>query len=123
MTNGPGPRSAPRLEHWTHLVLLGGTVVSAILLVVGLALAAAGQGAVLHLHPSGPSAWDVFSHAQDADPATIALELGLLALAATPVVRVAVLGIGWSRQGEPRFAAVAFTVLALLVLSVVLGVR
>jgi uncharacterized membrane protein len=47
--------------------------------------------------------------------------LGLLILIGTPVLRVAVLAVGWWMMGDRRFAAVALTVLALLGLSLALG--
>jgi hypothetical protein len=40
---------------------------------------------------------------------------------ATPIVRVGVLAVGWTIEGDWRFAAVAATVLALLGLSLYLG--
>ena len=49
------------------------------------------------------------------------IELGVLVLILTPALRVAVLAAGWGRAGDRRSAAVAGTVLALLALSVWLG--
>ena len=50
------------------------------------------------------------------------LDLGLLALMATPMLRVAVLALGWGLAGERRFAAVALAVLGLLGVGIALGV-
>jgi uncharacterized membrane protein len=49
------------------------------------------------------------------------IELGLLVLILTPALRVAVLAVGWTAAGDRRFAATATIVLALLGLSVWLG--
>ncbi len=49
------------------------------------------------------------------------VDLGLLLLIATPVIRVAVLAVGWSIAREGRFALVALVVLALLGVSLTLG--
>jgi len=50
------------------------------------------------------------------------MELGVLMLLATPVLRVIVLAIGWSLQRDGRMALVALVVLLLLAVSVVLSV-
>lgn len=49
------------------------------------------------------------------------LNLGLLVLIGTPMLRVAVLAAGWAFERAWRFAAVALLVLALLILSLCLG--
>jgi uncharacterized membrane protein len=90
-----------RLEHWVRWTLLIGVVISGVLLLAGLMimLATGNQtGAGLAL-----------------------LNTGLLTLIATPVVRVAVLGVGWLILGPRWLAAIALTVLALLGLGVFLG--
>ena len=51
------------------------------------------------------------------------LDLGLLVLVLTPLLRVVVLGIGWALERQWRFALVAFVVLILLSLSLVMGVH
>jgi uncharacterized membrane protein len=50
------------------------------------------------------------------------LDLALLLLMATPLLRVAVLALGWARSGDRRFTGVALIVLGLLALSLLLGV-
>jgi uncharacterized membrane protein len=109
-----------RLEKWVHQSLLAGLVVSGLMLVAGLALS------MLHGHagPQGrpPSAESLIRRAARGDGVAW-LDLGLICLIATPVLRVVVLAVGWGLAGERRFAAVATTVLALLVLGLVLGVR
>jgi len=53
--------------------------------------------------------------------ATLMMTLGILALMATPILRVGVLAAGWSLEGERRFAAIAGAVLILLGASLYLG--
>lgn len=111
---GPG-----RLEHWVHRSLLAGLALSGLLVASGLGLALArGQP-----RPVGapPALGVVFREASGGD-GTAWMELGLLMLMATPVLRVAVLALGWGLAGERRFAAVALAVLGLLALSLALGV-
>lgn len=48
--------------------------------------------------------------------------LGLLALMITPILRVLVLLLGWSHRRDWLFATVALAVLAILILSLSLGV-
>ncbi len=50
------------------------------------------------------------------------MELGVLALLFTPILRVVVLGIGWSIERDRRMAGVALVVLVLLAISLVMGV-
>lgn len=50
------------------------------------------------------------------------LEPGLVLLMLTPAARVLILAVGWSCERNARSAATAFTVLALLIVSIVLGV-
>jgi uncharacterized membrane protein len=48
--------------------------------------------------------------------------VGLLVLIGTPILRVAVLALGWGVAGSWRFLAVSLAVLALLAASFFLGV-
>ncbi len=50
------------------------------------------------------------------------IAVGLLALMATPVTRVAILAVSWFQEGDRRYAAIAAAVLAILAVSVALGV-
>jgi uncharacterized membrane protein len=116
----PEPRSTTHaLEHWVHWILLAGTALSALLLVSGLAAGLFGFGPASS--SARPRPWNILLGRQHADPQTFLLDLGLLALGATPMLRVVVLAIGWIVAREARFAAVALVVLALLVLSLMLG--
>jgi uncharacterized membrane protein len=50
------------------------------------------------------------------------IQIGLLALIATPIMRVAVLALGWGLARNRRFMVVSLVVLALLAISFFLGV-
>jgi uncharacterized membrane protein len=110
------------LEHLVHWTLLLGLALSALLLSAGL-LWTLVQNQVSSRTTAEPlpSPGAALRGAAHGDMATILLDLGLLALMATPVTRVAVLGIGWAWARDWRFAAIALTVLALLGLSLALG--
>lgn len=110
-----------RLEHWVHWTLLFGVTISAALLVAGLAAAAFRGAGAPREHPASPGA--IVHGTTHGDPATVLLELGLIVLMATPGFRVAALAVGAMATRQPRFAAVAFTVLVLLGVSLVLGFR
>jgi uncharacterized membrane protein len=109
---------AGRLERAVHRTLLLGLLASAVLLLGGLArtlVAAEPHPDLLHLAASA-----LLRAALHGDGVALA-ELGLWVLVATPVLRVAVLLVGWTVSGEGRFAAAAAAVLALLVASASLG--
>jgi hypothetical protein len=109
-----------RLEHWVHWTLLAGLSTSGLLLLAGL-LASLAQGPTRPTTGPPPSPWAVLRGTTHGDPATILLDLGLLALLATPMLRVAALAVGWSLAGDWRFAGVALVVLSLLGLGLALG--
>lgn len=112
------PRSS-RLEHWVHWTLLAGVIASGTLGLVGLTLIFAGS----EPRPDGPppSIAVLFKSALKADGVAIT-ELALLLLMVTPLARVAVLAVGWCLEGNRRFALVALAVLALLAMSLSLGI-
>lgn len=111
-----GSHALARAVHWTLLI---GLLFSALLMIVGLFVAIAKDqprpesliNSVRELLRMGGEgngvAW---------------MELGVLMLLATPVLRVIVLAIGWSLQRDGRMALVALVVLLLLAVSVVLSV-
>lgn len=109
-----------RLGRWVHRTLLSGLVASGLLLASGLAVALA-RGLATRSGPPPPLR-AVLAGATRGDGSDL-LDLGLLVLIATPVVRVAVLAIGWAIDRNWRFAAVALAVLALLGAGMALGVR
>ncbi|HEV8001389.1 MAG TPA: DUF1634 domain-containing protein, partial [Planctomycetaceae bacterium] len=91
-----------------------GLMAAVVLILLGGVLAVT-RSASKDPHDSG-----MFSRALKGDSAAI-LGVGLLILMLTPVARVLVLAIGWLRIGDWTFSVVAFCVLAMLVLSVLLG--
>ena len=107
-----------RLQRWVHRSLLAGLVLSGLLLALGLA-AATRVSRPEDVQTPQPRGAMVESAARGEGEAL--MTLGLLALMATPVIRVGVLAAGWSVEGELRFAAVAAAVLVLLGASFYLG--
>lgn len=112
------PRDPRRIEHWVHRGLLAGLVLSGLLLSAGLLATWIGEQPQDGDHPQ-PLATIVENALRGRGEAL--MTLGVLALMATPIVRVGVLAAGWMIEGDWRFAAVAATVLALLGLSLYLG--
>lgn len=112
------PRPERRLERAVHWALLGGLTASTALLLSGLVGAVARGGP----RPDGPPRpfGEIARGAARGDPIAL-MALGLPLLIATPVLRVAVLAVGWALERNWRFAAVACAVLALLVASFLLG--
>jgi uncharacterized membrane protein len=115
----PETRPQYRLEHWVHWTLFAGLSLSGVLLVLGLAL---------ELTEGEPRLWQsphplrlMIRGALEGN-GTDVIDLGLLVLIVTPLLRVLVLAIGWTLEGDLRFALVALTVLALLSVSFMLGV-
>ena len=107
-----------RLEHWVHHSLRAGLIVSGLLLASGLVSALIRGGP----RPEGapPPLPRVLRGAFRGEGVDL-LDLGLLVLIGTPVLRVAVLAVGWGLAGRWRFAAIALAVLALLGVSLELG--
>jgi uncharacterized membrane protein len=116
----PQAATEHRLDHLVSRTLLGGLILSCLLLVAGLTLAfRSGEP-----RPPGapPPFRNLISFALSGDGVAL-LELGLLALMITPVVRVGVLAIGWWAARDRRFSLVAIGVLGLLVASILLGLH
>jgi uncharacterized membrane protein len=106
------------LARWVHRTLLAGVILSGVLLTAGLALSLArGQVAA---EGTPPPVGELLHRAASGNGPALA-ELGLFVLMLTPVLRVAVLAVGWLIGGEYRFALVALAVLALLGLGLALG--
>ncbi|HKD76236.1 MAG TPA: TSUP family transporter, partial [Ktedonobacterales bacterium] len=105
-------------EHIISWVLRGGVLLSAGVIILGLALFAA-EGARVHAFPHTlPAVMHGVTHG---DPLSIVV-LGLLLLLCTPVLRVAVSIIAFALEGDRRYVAITSLVLALLLLSMtVLG--
>jgi hypothetical protein len=108
-----------RLKVAVHWTLSCGVFASGSLMVVGLAIALLGNQTRPEGMPAG--VFELFRTAV-AGNATSIIDLSLLLLMLTPPVRVAVLAVGWAWSGHRRFAFAALAVLAILGLSMVLGV-
>jgi uncharacterized membrane protein len=108
-----------RLAHWVHVGLLAGVVLSGATMAGGLALALA-EGRLGDGNQATGSLRGLFDRALNGSSAGL-MELGLLVLIFTPVLRVAMLVVGWAIARQFRFAATALVVLALLLLSMWLG--
>ena len=108
-----------RSRRWVQRTLACGLAASAVLLIAGAVL-------VFTRHEGAGQQAGAFklvatvSRAAHGD-GTAVMTIGLLILMLTPVARVIVLGVDWLLERERLFAAVAATVLTLLVISVVLG--
>ena len=107
-----------QLDRWVHRALLAGVILSGSLLAVGLAinLASGARGV-----PGPPSSLSALLGSAFRGDGVALIDLGLLALIGTPVVRVMVLAVGWLLRRDFRLAAVALAVLALLGLGMALG--
>ena len=111
-----------RLERGLSLVLIVGVIASAALIAAGFAasFAAGWTGSLLDATVSGSGATTDFS---DLVARLLALQplaitqLGLLALVATPVVRVAASILAFAAQRDWLYVAISTVVLVLLVLS------
>jgi uncharacterized membrane protein len=116
----PPKNHVDRLALAVHRTLITGLVASAALLIAGLVV-------VLVKHqprPEGPPAEtsSLIHLALNGDGVAL-LDLGFLALMLTPLARVLILGLGWGTERNWHFAAVAFTVLGLLAISLIIGVH
>jgi uncharacterized membrane protein len=113
------PTKTDPLARAVHVSLLTGSVVSAILFVVGLTIALTTGKA----RPDVPPQLDttLFRAALHFDAVPL-LDLGLLSLMLTPLVRIIILAGGWALRRDFRFALVALVVLLLLIASLLKGV-
>ena len=106
------------LARLVHFSLLGGVVISGVVLTLGLVLVfwsgeERAEKQVVHLAA-------ILRSAAQGDAVAI-LQVGLLLLMLTPVARVAVLAWGWWYEGDRWLAWVALSVLGLLSASLWLG--
>jgi uncharacterized membrane protein len=88
-----------------RLALLAGVMLSFVFLIAGLVIGLGGNGSAGGL---------------DGD---LLLNIGILVLLGTPVVRVMVLAAGYLRERQITFALVAFCILLLLGTSVAIGLH
>lgn len=113
------PPQPTRLAQSVRAALLGGLLVSSLLLVVGVAL-------VFASHEDRPAAmpeagFELLRHALEGDGLAL-LHVGLLLLIITPALRVSILAVGWAIERDWIFTLVASSVLILLAISLVLSV-
>jgi uncharacterized membrane protein len=106
------------LRRVVHYSLLGGVSLSGLILVIGLTLGLSQAEA----EPGTPPPFAVLLRDALAGHSTAVIDLGLLVLMLTPLLRVATLSLGWAIRRQWLFAAVAGLVFALLLLSMFLGV-
>jgi uncharacterized membrane protein len=107
-----------RLSWTVHISLLGGLLISAALLVLGATLVLMAHQSRSETRPLQVAV--LFSRAVSGDGVAI-LDVGILILMLTPVLRVIVLAVGWLIDRQWRFAIVALIVFALLTTSLLLG--
>jgi uncharacterized membrane protein len=102
-------------------VLRYGALASALLMALGviLAMVLGGDLAAPHRLDEFPR---LLAQLGDFDPGAIS-ELGLVILLMTPVARVVATFVEFSRAGERRYAAVALSVLAVVLYSMSFAVR
>ena len=105
------------IERMVSRVLGIGIAVSVALMLAGLVL---GRSAARACRTTWCSLADLLSGLGGADPAAY-LSLGLLALVATPFVRVAGSIVAFARERDRRYVLVTAVVLAVMCLGVVLG--
>lgn len=107
------------LARAVHVSLLTGSVVSALLFAVGLTIALTSGKPRPDVLPQLDTSLFRAAFHFDAVPL---LDLGLLALMLTPVVRIVILAGGWCLRRDFRFAFVALGVLLLVMVSLLIGV-
>jgi uncharacterized membrane protein len=107
-----------RLSWAVHISLLSGLLISAGLLILGATRILTLHESRAEQQPAGVVS--ILANAKAGDGVAI-LNLGLLILMLTPVLRVAVLAVGWLIDREWRFGVIAVCVFALLMTSLILG--
>ena len=114
--------SAARFRLMVSLVLTVGVGISATLIGAGFAaaLAIGWQGSLIGAHSTAAATTDFGGLAGRLgvlEPAAI-VQLGLLTLVATPVVRVAASAAAFASEGDRLYTAITLVVLAILLVSV-----
>ena len=111
--SGAPPTSTPSCTtRWSPASALG-----LALLLVGIALSAAGRGGLAVHSLKAPAAWRAASHLRAAG----FYSLGLLALILTPFIRVVGSIVAFAAARDWRFVAITSAVLAVMVASIVVG--
>ncbi|OIQ53731.1 hypothetical protein MOTE_24830 [Moorella thermoacetica] len=105
------------LDHVVSRVLLAGVLASVVLMLLGMVLLALNPGlAQANVLPAG----QVLKLVPHFHPMAL-IDLGLLVLLLTPLARVIIAGLGFALEGDWLFASIALLVLAVLVISLVVG--
>jgi len=108
----PAPAGA-QVRAIVQILLRSGLAIACVLMAVGLVVEVAGG----HHSAATVRLFDIGS----ADLGDRLMALGMLALAATPAVRVVALLVMWSLEGDRRHAAVAAVVLLVLGVAILVG--
>lgn len=107
-----------RMDRWVHRTLLAGVLLSGLLLAIGLTVNLVGGA---RDQTGAPSPIETLPAAALGGDGMALIDLGLLTLIGTPILRVVVLALGWLLERDIPMAAVAIAVLALLILGMALG--
>lgn len=98
-------------------LLQGGMALSTLLFLAGI-LAALSQGGIT---PRGLPLFAIVSAAREGEVGEAVAAVGVLVLAATPVVRVLALAYLWAREKDFRFMWISLAVAAVLAFSMLSG--
>jgi len=115
--HGTGERRRANVDVVVHHTLAVGVAVGFVLLVAGLVLTVSGRGGLPMLSLKAPAAWHAALHLRAAG----FYSLGLLALILTPFVRVIGSIVAFAAARDWRFVAVTSAVLAVMIVSIVIG--
>jgi uncharacterized membrane protein len=114
---GPGDTLHTPIDRVVHHTLVVGVVVGMALLAVGLVLTLAGHGALGRVSLRAPAALRDAAHLRAAG----FYSLGLLVLILTPFIRVLGSIVAFAMARDWRFVAITSTVLAIMIVSIVVG--
>jgi uncharacterized membrane protein len=105
-----------RTDHWVQLVLRGGMVLSMSVLLIGLALFALSPGELdTDLGPGG------IADGLLRGDAIAVIDLGIVLLIATPLMRVLTTLVIFIADREPRFVLMSLVVLGVITVAVLTG--
>jgi uncharacterized membrane protein len=114
---GEADRRVANIDTVVHHTLVAGVALGLALLLAGVALSAAGRGGLAVHSLKAPAAWRAALHLR----ATGFYSLGLLALILTPFIRVVGSTVAFAAARDWRFVAITSAVLAVMVVSIVVG--
>ena len=108
-----------RAYTWVAAVLRWGSYISAALMLVGVALVFVDSSVPIQVGPAMPLA-SLAEQLSYLNPYAI-MQLGVLLLLLTPLARLVVTALSFWLEGEPRYALVSLTVLAIILVSLLLA--